>query len=171
MALAKKANSGPEDQTLIKLESTCSDLESLLRASANMEDNLVTMDTRFDLLQGSLSTASRRITPLQSLAMSRKALETRINRAVSPALALIDTFKLTESLQHSLLDLSSKLQGERTRQKRLQKLLEYADCVDQLNEAINSICQVGEAVIQKLQEVVEFISRTKAADQYRTQRL
>lgn len=45
------------------------------------------------------------------------------------------------------------------------------DCVDQLNEGINSICQEGEAVIQKLQEVVEFISRTKAADIYRTQRL
>lgn len=45
------------------------------------------------------------------------------------------------------------------------------DCVDELNEGISSICQEGEAVIQKLQEVVEFISRTKAADIYRTQRL
>lgn len=45
------------------------------------------------------------------------------------------------------------------------------DCVDRLNEAINSICRDVEPVIQKLQEVVEFISRTKAADSYRTQRL
>ncbi|XLU21435.1 hypothetical protein S245_057501 [Arachis hypogaea] len=160
-----------ENQALNKLESACSDLESFLRATEIMEHNLLTMETRFDLLQGSLSNASRRITPLQSLAMSRKALETRINRAVSPALELIETFKVAESLQHRILDLSTKLLAERTQQKRLQKLLEYADCVDRLNEAINSICQVGEGVILKLQEVVEFISRTKAADQYRTQRL
>ncbi|XP_020981191.1 exocyst complex component EXO70I-like [Arachis duranensis] len=165
-------NEDPEEnQALNKLESACSDLESFLRATEIMEHNLVTMETRFDLLQGSLSNASRRITPLQSLAMSRKALETRINRAVSPALELIETFKVAESLQHRILDLSAKLLAERTQQKRLQKLLEYADCVDRLNEAINSICQVGEGVILKLQEVVEFISRTKAADQYRTQRL
>ncbi|XP_057722115.1 exocyst complex component EXO70I-like [Arachis stenosperma] len=165
-------NEDPEEnQALNKLEAACSDLESFLRATEIMEHNLVTMETRFDLLQGSLSNASRRITPLQSLAMSRKALETRINRAVSPALELIETFKVAESLQHRILDLSAKLLAERTQQKRLQKLLEYADCVDRLNEAINSICQVGEGVILKLQEVVEFISRTKAADQYRTQRL
>ncbi|MED6205840.1 Exocyst complex component EXO70I [Stylosanthes scabra] len=165
-------NDDPEEnQALIKLESACSDLQSLLKGAETMEHNLVTMETRFDHLQGSLSNASRRITPLQSLAMSRKALETRINRAVSPALELIETFKVAESLQHRILDLSAKLSAERTQQKRLQKLLEYVDCVDRLNEAINSICQVGEGVILKLQEVVEFISRTKAADQYRTQRL
>ncbi|XP_061358009.1 exocyst complex component EXO70I-like [Gastrolobium bilobum] len=160
-----------EDPMLVKLESARSDLEALLRASEEMEENMGMMETRFDLLQGSLSTASRRITPLQSLAMSRKALDTRINRAISPALALIDTFKLTESLQNNLLDLSSKLSAEKTQPKRLQKLLDYMNCVDQLNEAINSICQEVEPVIQRLQEVVEFISRTKAADQYRTQRL
>ncbi|MED6198507.1 Exocyst complex component EXO70I [Stylosanthes scabra] len=173
--LTPKSNNNDQDpvenQALIKLESACSDLQSLLKGAETMEHNLVTMETRFDYLQGSLSNASRRITPLQSLAMSRKALETRINRAVSPALELIETFKVAESLQHRILDLSAKLSAERTQQKRLQKLLEYVDCVDRLNEAINSICQVGEGVILKLQEVVEFISRTKAADQYRTQRL
>jgi exocyst complex protein 7 len=103
--------------------------------------------------------------------MSRKALDTRINRAISPAIALLETFKLAESLQNKLLNLASKLSTEKTHQKRLEKLLDYMDCVDQLNEAINSICQVVEPVIMRLQEVVEFISRTKAADQYRTQRL
>lgn len=160
-----------QEPTIVKLESACSDLESLLKASKEMEQDIETMETRFDLLQGSLSKASRRITPLQSLAMSRKALDTRISRAISPALALLETFKLTESLQNNLIDLSSKLYGEKTHQKRLKRLLDYMDCVDQLNEAINSICQEVEPVIQKLQEVVEFISRTKAADQYRTLRL
>ncbi|XP_027368147.1 exocyst complex component EXO70A1-like [Abrus precatorius] len=159
------------DPTLATLESACSDLQTLLRSSEEMEDNLGTMETRFDLLQGSLTTASRRIAPLQSLAMSRKALDTRITRAISPALALLNTFKLTESLQNNLLNLSSNLSAEKTQHKRLQKLLEYVEYMDDLNEAINSICEDVEAVIQKLQEVVEFISRTKAADEYRTQRL
>jgi exocyst complex protein 7 len=161
----------PQDANIIKLESAYSDLESLLKSTKQMEQNIETMETRFDLLQGSLTTATRRIHPLQSLSMSRKALDTRINRAISPALALLETFKLAESLQNNLLNLSSKLSSEKTHQKRLEKLLDYMDCVDQLNEAINSICQVVEPVIMRLQEVVEFISRTKAADQYRTQRL
>lgn len=37
--------------------------------------------------------------------------------------------------------------------------------------AINLIGQEGEPAIQRLQEVVEFLSRTKATDQYRTHRL
>ncbi|GAU27347.1 hypothetical protein TSUD_05730 [Trifolium subterraneum] len=160
-----------QDATIIKLESAYSDLESLLKSTKQMEQNIETMETRFDLLQGSLTTATRRIHPLQSLSMSRKALDTRINRAISPAIALLETFKLAESLQNKLLNLASKLSTEKTHQKRLEKLLDYMDCVDQLNEAINSICQVVEPVIMRLQEVVEFISRTKAADQYRTQRL
>ncbi|KAK7321634.1 hypothetical protein VNO77_32466 [Canavalia gladiata] len=160
-----------KDPALVNLQSACSDLEALLRSSEKMEDNLGTIETRFDLLQGSLSTASRRIAPLQSLAMSRKALDTRISRAISPALALLNTFKRSESLQNSLLDLSSKLSAEKSQQTRLQKLVEYVECVDELNEAIKSICEEVEAVIQRLQEVVEFISRTKAGDEYRTQRL
>ncbi|RDX71565.1 Exocyst complex component EXO70A1, partial [Mucuna pruriens] len=160
-----------EDSTLLKLESACSDLKTLLRASEETEDKLATTETRFDALQGSLLTASRRIVPLQSLAMSRKAIDTRITRAISPALALLKTFKLTESLQSNLVELSSKLAAEKSQQKRLQKLLEYVECVEELNEGINSICEEVEVVIQKLQEVVEFISRTKAADQYRNERL
>ncbi|AES59305.1 exocyst subunit exo70 family protein [Medicago truncatula] len=163
--------SDSQDATITKLESAYSDLESLLRSSKQMEQNIETMETRFDLLHGSITTASRRVHPLQSLSMSRKALDTRINRAISPALALLETFKLAESLQNNLLNLSSKLSTEKTHQKRLSKLLDYMDCVDQLNEAINSISEVVEPVIMRLQEVVEFISRTKAADQYRTQRL
>ncbi|KAF7817433.1 exocyst complex component EXO70A1-like [Senna tora] len=160
-----------QDPTLLNLESACSDLKALLRASRKMEDSLGSMETRFELIEGTLSTASRSVGPLQSLAMSTKALDSRINRAVSPALGLLNTFKLYESLQQNLLHLSSKLSSYKTHQTRLHNLLQYMDCVDHLNEAINSISQEGEPVIQRLQEVVEFISRTKAADQFRTQRL
>ncbi|KAG4962532.1 Exocyst complex component EXO70A1 [Glycine max] len=157
--------------TLLKLESACSDLKTLLRASEETEENLGNTDTRLDLLQKSLSTASKRIVPLQSLAMSRKALDTRITRALAPALALLNTFKLTECLQNSLVELSTRLSSEKPLQKRLERLLEYTKYVDQLNEGLNNISDEVEVVIQKLQEVVEFISRTKAADQYREARL
>ncbi|XVE55742.1 hypothetical protein DITRI_Ditri03aG0182600 [Diplodiscus trichospermus] len=160
-----------EDSTLVKLELACSDLRTLIQSSVKMEKSLEEMESKFDFIDESLSTAAKRVAPLQSLAMAAKALETRINRAVSPALALLHTFKLSESLQNKLAELSNNLSVEENARKRLKKLLKYVECVDQLNSAINLINQDGEPVIQKLQEVVEFLSRTKSTDQYRTQRL
>ncbi|GMI91085.1 exocyst subunit exo70 family protein G1 [Hibiscus trionum] len=159
------------DSTLLKLESACSDLRTLLQTSAKMGKDLEEVDKKFDSIDETLSTAAKRVAPLQSLAMAAKALETRINRAVSPALDLLHSFKLSESFQHKLIELSDKLSSEKNPTKRLQKLLKYVQCVDQLNEAINSISRDREPVIQKLQEVVEFLSRTKATDHYRTERL
>ncbi|RVW56121.1 Exocyst complex component EXO70A1 [Vitis vinifera] len=160
-----------EDPTLAKLQSACSDLKKLLHSSASMEASLEKMDKNFDTLQETLSTASRRVGPLQSLAIASKALDTRINRAVSPALALLESFKLAESLQHKLLQLTSELSSKDAPKKRLKALVKYVDCVDKLNAAINSISLECEPAIQKLQEVVEFLSRTRATDQYRTHRL
>ncbi|XVF39795.1 hypothetical protein PTKIN_Ptkin01aG0061000 [Pterospermum kingtungense] len=160
-----------EDSNLVKLELACSDLRTLLQSSVKMEKTLEEMDKKFDFIEDNLSTAAKRVAPLQSLAMAAKALETRINRAVSPALALLHSFKLSDSLQQKLVELSDQLLTERSPRKRLKKLLKYVDCIDQLNVAINLISRDGEPVIQKLQEVVEFLSRTKATDQYRTQRL
>ncbi|XWS24102.1 hypothetical protein CRYUN_Cryun28dG0072200 [Craigia yunnanensis] len=160
-----------EDSTLVKLELACSGLRTLLQSSVKMEKSLEEMERKFDFIDESLSTVAERVAPWQSLAMAAKALETRINRAVSPALALLHSLKLSESLQHKLIELSNKLSIEKNARKRLKKLLKYVECVDQLNAAINFISRDGEPVIQKLQEVVEFLSRTKATDQYRTQRL
>ncbi|OMO64479.1 Exocyst complex protein Exo70 [Corchorus capsularis] len=160
-----------EDSTLVKLESACSDLRTLLQTSIQMGKDLEEMERKFDDIDERLSTTAKRVAPLQSLAMAAKALETRINRAVSPALALLNSFKLSESLQNKLIELSKKLTVEKNPRKRLKKLLKYVECVDQLHVAINIISRDGEPVIQKLQEVVEFLSRTKATDHYRTQRL
>ncbi|KAH0990074.1 hypothetical protein GBA52_001557 [Prunus armeniaca] len=156
---------------LSDLELTRSDLKTLLKATAKMEESLRKMDNKFEVIDETLLTSSRRVAPLQSLAMATKALETRINRAVTPALALLDNFKLSESIQHKLLELSEKMSTEKSMSKRLKKLVKYVDCVDQLKVSIDCICQEGEPVIQRLQEVVEFLSRTKATDQYRTHRL
>ncbi|GMI82709.1 exocyst subunit exo70 family protein G1 [Hibiscus trionum] len=159
------------DSTLLKLESACSDLRTLLQSSAQMGKALEEMENKFDYIDESLSTAAKRVAPLQSLAMAAKALETRINRAVSPALDLLHSFKLSESFQHKLIELSDKLSIEKNPRKRLKKLLKYVQCVDQLTEAINLIGRDSEPVIQKLQEVVEFLSRTKATDRYQMERL
>ncbi|XP_057469128.1 exocyst complex component EXO70I-like [Actinidia eriantha] len=160
-----------DDSMLIKLESACSDLKNLLQTSISMDSNLEKMDKSFDSFQETLTTGSRRVAHLQSLSIATKALDTRINRAVSPALSLLDSFKLSESLQRKLLDLSSKLSDAKAPNKRLKRLKKYVDCVDKLNVAIDAISQECEPTIQKLQEVVEFLSRTKATDQYRTLRL
>lgn len=161
-----------EDSYLFKLEEACADLKTVLKNSASMEKSLGNMDKKFDLIDEALSSASKRVAPLQSLSMASKALEARINRAVTPALSLLDSFKLSDSLQQKLLDISEELLAEKiTTRTRLKKLIKYVDCVDRLNMAVNSISQDGEPVIQRLQEVVEFLSRTKATDQYRTHRL
>ncbi|XP_016445485.2 exocyst complex component EXO70I-like [Nicotiana tabacum] len=160
-----------DDQMLAKLKEACSDLKNLLQISFNVETSLAEMEDKFDGMQENLSIASRRIAPLQSLSIANKALDTRINRAISPALALLESFKLSESLQRRLLDLATKLSNEKSSNKRLKKLIKYVDTVDNLNEAINSISKECEPAIQKLQEVVEFLSRTKATDQFRTRRL
>lgn len=160
-----------EDLTLTRLQSACSDLKKLIHSSAAMEESLGKMDKNFDTLQETLTAASRRVAPLQSVAIAAKALDTRINRAVSPALVLLESFKLAESLQRKLIHLTSELSSKDAPKKRLKTLVKYVDCVDKLNAAINSISVECEPAIQKLQEVVEFLSRTRATDQFRTHRL
>ncbi|CAN4092167.1 unnamed protein product [Withania somnifera] len=160
-----------DDQIIFKLKQACSDLNNLLQHSFNVETNLAEIEERFVGMQEKLSIASRRIAPLQSLSIANKALDTKINRAISPALALLESFKLSDSLQRKLLELASKLANEKSFNKRVEKLIKYVDTVDDLNEAINSISRECEPAIQKLQEVVEFLSRTKATDQFRTHRL
>ena len=160
-----------EDSRIQKLESACSDLKILLQASTELNESLERMEKNIDSIDESLTTASRSILPLQSLAMTTKALETRINRAASPALNLLDTFKRSEFLQRKILAIFANLSVEKSPEERLKKLIKLVNCVDRLNAAISVISQEGESVIQKLQEVVEFLSRTKAADPQRTHRL
>ncbi|XP_059637169.1 exocyst complex component EXO70I-like [Cornus florida] len=164
-------NDNKDDTTLVNLETACFDLKNLLQNSASMETSLGKMDKKFDSLQETLTTASRSLAPLQSMSIAAKAMDAKINRAVLPALSLLDSFRLSESLQRKLLDISSKLSNETKPKKRLKRLKKYVECVDKLKTAIDSISQECEPAIQKLQEVVEFLSRTKATDQYRRHRL
>ncbi|XP_031404069.1 exocyst complex component EXO70A1-like [Punica granatum] len=160
-----------DDSAVGNLELARTDLKALLLASKKADRSLEKMDLRFGQIDEALSTASRRVAPLQSQAIANKALDTRINRAITPALALLDSFRVFESLQDRLLDLSSKLSSDSSPRKRLRQLLRYVGSVEKLNEAIDSIARDGGPAVQKLQEVVEFLSRTKATDQFRTHRL
>lgn len=161
------------DPAVLKLQDACNDLKRLLQASAAVEKNLEKMDDRFDRIDEALSAASRRVAPLQSLAMANKALDTRINRAINPALALLDSFRTFESLHDKIIGLTSKIINNNavSTGKRLKRLDTLVTCVKYLKEAIDSIIKEGEPAIQKLQEVVEFLSRTKATDQFRAHRL
>ncbi|KAG9441719.1 hypothetical protein H6P81_017573 [Aristolochia fimbriata] len=125
------------------------------------------MDKRFRALLQTLSSTSRDMVPLQSLAMANKTLDARINRAVSPAVKLLRSFKRVESLQKRLILLSDEIAGG----GRLANLVKYVDCVGRLNSAIDAVVKEREPVVQKLQEVVEFLSRTKAADEARIRRV
>ncbi|XP_068655314.1 exocyst complex component EXO70I-like [Aristolochia californica] len=159
------------DPVFSNLQVATTNLHNLLRASLTLEDDLANMDKRFQVLLETLSATSREMVPLQSLAIANKALDTRINRAVSPALKLLQSFKLVESLQQKLIVFSNKLPNSIVPEKRLTYLVKYVDCVDRLNSAIDSVIKESEPAVQKLQEVVEFLSRTKATDQFRTQRI
>nr|XP_027093957.1 exocyst complex component EXO70A1-like [Coffea arabica] len=159
------------DPTLSRLRSACDDLKKLVHTSVSVDASLEEADKKFAVMHESLSMASKRVAPLQTLSIANKALDTRINRAISPALTLLQSFKLSESLQRKLLELAAKLSNETVPKKRLKKLIKYVECVEKLNGSIDSISQECEPAIQKLQEVVEFLSRTKATDQYRTQQL
>ncbi|CAM8980212.1 unnamed protein product [Rhodiola kirilowii] len=163
-----------DDDTMLitQLDTACSDLRILLKTSAEMDLNLSKIDKKFDSMEESVDTISKRVAPLRSIAAARKALETRLNRAIAPALALVDNFKLCESLQDKSLKLSSELASKKvTYKKRIKLLMTYVKTVEQLTSVIGVISLEGEASILRLQEVVEILSRTKAADQYRTHRL
>lgn len=160
-----------EEVVITKLQTACSDLKAIIKHSLTIDTTYKNIDSNFQSIQERLNISSKRVAPLQSLSIANKALDTRINRAISPALALLDGFGAAESLQRRLLEIASKLLPEKNSRKRLVRLVEYVDCVDRLNAAIGSIGEESEPAIQKLQEVVEFLSRTKAADLYTTARL
>ncbi|KAK6116010.1 hypothetical protein DH2020_008279 [Rehmannia glutinosa] len=160
-----------DDQTFIKLQTAHSNLKTLLKTSTKLESTYEKIDEKFETIQENVNMASKIVAPLQSLSIANRALDTRINRAISPALSLLQSFKHFESLQKKLLRTSSKLLSEKKPTKRLKNLIKYVDRVNKLNESISSISRECELAVHKLQEVVEFLSRTKATDHYRMERL
>ncbi|OWM70764.1 hypothetical protein CDL15_Pgr014437 [Punica granatum] len=81
------------------------------------------MDRHFDMIDEALSVLYRRFALLQSQAMAKMALDTRINKGITPALALLDSSQIFESLQDQLLDLSSRISSESSPRKRLRRCI------------------------------------------------
>ncbi|KAF6173074.1 hypothetical protein GIB67_009994 [Kingdonia uniflora] len=147
-----------DDMKITKLELASSNLKALLQNSEIMGIYLQNMDKRLNLLQQTVTTTSKTVAPLQSLAMATKALDTRINRAVSPALILLDKFKLAEFLQSKLLNISDKFTAKTSHEKRLKRLIKalYEMEVDAmryeglLDDALLSLQDEYESILQQL---------------------
>ncbi|KAI4321086.1 hypothetical protein MLD38_034507 [Melastoma candidum] len=182
--MAAMASELEDRATVSKLKLARDDLNGVLQASKHLEGSLKKTDTRMHLVGRSLTSSSKRVAHIQTLSMANKALDTRINRAVTPALSLLETFRSFESLQGEIMLLSKELSRQKPNHDaggsvhlvgyeddRLRVLAKYVDCVDRMKEAIGSIIREGEPTILKLQEAVEFLSRTKATDQFRAHRL
>ncbi|XP_008807171.2 exocyst complex component EXO70I-like [Phoenix dactylifera] len=153
-----------DEAVIAALRASRSNIVSILRASARMDKGLAAVDARLSLGLESLDAVTEAVAPLQSQAMATKALHARINRAVPPALSLLRSFALVESLQRRLLRLSSRTSS-------IPRLVDFVECVDRLRETIAAVTAGCEPAVQRLHEAVEFLSRTRATDQLRIHRL
>ncbi|WOL13838.1 hypothetical protein Cni_G22618 [Canna indica] len=149
---------------LAKLHASRSGLASLLLSSSDLHLAISAFDDRLSLRLTALSVVSEAVAPLQPHAVATQALRSRIDSAVSPALALLRSFSLVHSLQRRLLRLSPSAADPHG-------LVAYVDCVDRLHDAVAGVAAECEPAVERLQEAVEFLSRTKATDRPRLNRL
>ncbi|CAL9135503.1 unnamed protein product [Musa acuminata var. zebrina] len=152
------------DTMIDKLHASRSGLDSVLRSSSELDVAISGFDGRLSVRLAAISAIYDAVAPLHSQAVAAQALRTRIDRAVSPALALLRGFSLVRSLQRRLLRLSPSAADPR-------RLVAYVDCVDSLHDAVAGVAAECEPAVQRLQEAVEFLSRTKATDRLRLHRL
>ncbi|GAA0148258.1 hypothetical protein LIER_07753 [Lithospermum erythrorhizon] len=54
-----------------------------------------------------------------------------------------------------LLDLSSRLSNENASKKRLKRLFKYVECVEELNAAINTVCDETEVEAMKFDDLLD----------------
>lgn len=166
------ANINDEAVVFSELHATRSNLAALLAASSDLKKNLAAVNGRLSVGLEKVAAASDALAPLQTQSIAAKALQSRINRAISPALSVLESFSLVESLQRRLLSLSDATGSDhRDKRPHLVRLLKYMDCVDRLNLAVVDVTTGCEPAVLRLQEAVEFLSRTKATDQLRIHRL
>uniref|UniRef100_A0A1D1Z6K7 Oxytetracycline polyketide putative beta-ketoacyl synthase 1 n=1 Tax=Anthurium amnicola TaxID=1678845 RepID=A0A1D1Z6K7_9ARAE len=138
------------DAAISRLRGASSSLSAILRASGELEGRLAESGGRISLKLEALADASGAVAPLRAQSMAARALDSRISRAVTPALSLLRSFSLAESLQRRL----SRGQGRRG--GGLPALLEYVGWVERLEAAVGSVTAGCEPAVQRLQEAVEF---------------
>ncbi|XP_072981948.1 exocyst complex component EXO70I-like [Typha latifolia] len=150
-----------EDATSLSklLASRCA-ISAILSASLEAETAISAFGGRLSARNASVSTFSDSAAPFHSQAIAERALHARIDRALAPSLPLLRSFSLVASLQR---DVSLSPSGD--------DLLDYVALVDRLRAAIDAIAAGCDEAVRRLQEAVEFLSRTKATDRRRIRRL
>lgn len=123
----------PADPLLPSLHQAVTNIQTVLKASIAQEANLTQMDERLSRSHHALSDVSSTAAQLQSLSMATTALDSRLNRAVSPALHLLHSFRRAESIQRRLLALSTSLSSPKAASspgRRLRLLLRYCRSIN-----------------------------------------
>eukprot|EP01018_Ginkgo_biloba_P024386 Gb_38868 [translate_table: standard] len=160
-----------EDFRFQQLLSTQAKLQNIMEKANEMGLGLERMDNKLRQLNGGVSSAAKAVAPLQSAAMVAKALDSRIERAINPAFKVLETFRAVEELQKMVANMVQAENPGRYSTSRLKQVYNYAKAVENLDLLIGLLREECEPAIQRLQEAVEFLSRTKATDHYRAHRL
>ncbi|KAH7688002.1 Exocyst complex component Exo70 protein [Dioscorea alata] len=160
-----ESESETESLSISKLRVAREAIASLLSAAVTDERALTALDLRLSVPLSAVSAASTAVTgPLSAQLLSSRALHHRIDRSLTPSLSLLRSLSLShrlhETLSHSP---DAPLSPDR--------LIKFIDRVDRLQSAIADVAAGVEPAIGRLQETVEFLSRTKATDQFRIRRL
>nr|CAD1825424.1 unnamed protein product [Ananas comosus var. bracteatus] len=151
-----------EEEEVAALMASRSAALSVLRSATDESSRLSASGTGLLALRGGplLPSACSAAASLRSLAISARSLHSRIDRALAPSLPLLRSFALVDSLHRRLLLTSHS-----------PSLLPYLDLVDRLGPAVAATADGCGPAIRRLQEAVEFVTRTKAADRPRRRRL
>ncbi|PKA65640.1 hypothetical protein AXF42_Ash013054 [Apostasia shenzhenica] len=166
---ANTAAGADGDSVISKLRASHASISSVLRSSTAAARDLAGAGLSLSCRQDFLSGIAGVIEPLQSQAIANEAVQARIGQAVSPAISLLRAFNHAERLERRLLALSS---GEAADgDGGADRLVIYVDCVSRLSSAVSAVTAEREPAVQRLQDAVEFLGRTKATDKLRVRRL
>ncbi|KAG0482619.1 hypothetical protein HPP92_010703 [Vanilla planifolia] len=155
------------DSTISKLRASHASISSVLCSSIAAARNLAATAGLLSCQQEFVSGISAAIAPLQSQSLANKALHARINNAVIPSFSLLRALSRADRLERHLLTISSARNERRTGSQTVV----YVESVGRLSAAVAAVTAECEPAVQKLQEAVEFLGRTKATDKLRVRRL
>ncbi|GLJ18150.1 hypothetical protein SUGI_0320650 [Cryptomeria japonica] len=169
-SVESQAENGEEIRDLL---STKVKLQIIVERANRMAFGLDRMDSRFKQLNGGVSATAMAVAPLQSAAMVAKALDTRIERAINPALRVLEKFGQLQELHTTIADmlLQQQSQGSKYSGSRVDRVQDLIESFENLELLVGLLRDECEPAIQRLQEAVEFLCRTKATDYYRAHRL
>ncbi|KAH9331208.1 hypothetical protein KI387_003316 [Taxus chinensis] len=160
-----------------RLVSTQGKLQSMMERANTTAFGLERMEKRLNKLSGEVSATAMAVAPLQSAAMVAKALDSRIDRAINPALRVLEKFGQVQQIQTTIADMLQQQQEEENQgasiysASRVNQVQDLVETIQKLELSVGLLKDECEPAIQRLQEAVEFLCRTKATDYYRAHRL